>query len=140
MAKKKEISIVETLEYEKEYKFKGGHSVFYRFGKDEDICITSCGSVVSVSLLEKGDLNLPPIHNLENRSPIASKNISAPPPSTTKRLKEPAVEGSNPFNAGDKVQYNGASISVIRAYVYKGKPYCILEGNKQVSASRLTKL
>lgn len=138
MAKKSKAE-EEPIEYEKEYKFKGGYSTFYRFSKDEDICITVCGSRVSVSLLEKGDLSLPPVHNPDNLSTIApaKTSTSSPIPKTT---KVPAEGGSNPFSNGDKVQYNGASFSVIRAYLYKGKPYCILNGNKQVSASKLTKI
>lgn len=47
-------------------------------------------------------------------------------------------EAENPFKKDDKVLYDGKPFIVVRAYVYKGKPYCILSDKRQVAANRLT--
>lgn len=46
-------------------------------------------------------------------------------------------EIENEFKNGDTVMYDGKPAIVVRAYVYKGKPYCILSDKRQVSASKL---
>lgn len=105
-----------------------------KMNNQEQIAITRFGNgSIACSLIEDGDI-------AEEVVEEENEEISKPTKTSSKSKTTEAVESAdNPFNAGDNVLYDGKAFKVSRAYVYRGKPYCILSDKRQVSATKLTK-
>jgi hypothetical protein len=106
-----------------------------KMNKTESVVIVKWSGGVSFSIVDNNELDDLPILSTKNLSPIKVKDIKR---SDANPIARPTVEIENEFKNGDSVLYDGKPFNVVRAYVYKGKPYCILSDKRQVSALKLT--
>lgn len=104
-----------------------------RFGS-----FTACSLITHKEDLDDYPLNgkrtIPKPETMAEKKKAREEKANRPPNSV------PAGPGDDhPFKVGDKVTYDGKKSEVTRAYFYKGKPLCILDGKRQVSANSLNK-
>jgi hypothetical protein len=99
------------------------------------------GSFVACSLItHKEDLDDYPLNGvrtLPKPETVAEKKARKEEKAKTPNSVPAGPDDDHPFKVGDKVMYDGQKSVVTRAYYYKGKPLCILDGKRQVSAKSL---
>lgn len=98
--------------------------------------VTRFGDSTACSLLEYSE-EIDTMVEVEEQDEVKTVPLDVPLRVKAKAPSQASPSSANPFKADDQVLYDGQQLTVIRAYMYKDKPYCILSNKKQVSATKL---